>query len=88
MNNKLAGRKVKMFRCHIDPAIPPTPRNAFMPEKYGATAYINDEATGLIHRGQDGREHVVFSANIQAIELFPEEVKTNKNDAERKLKGL
>lgn len=24
------GRKVRMFRCHIDPHIPPKPRNAFV----------------------------------------------------------
>lgn len=69
MNNKLAGRSVKMFRCHIDPAIPPKPRNAFVPSDMEATCVINDEATGIIFRSKNGREHVVFSPNIQAIEL-------------------
>jgi len=69
MNTKAAGRQVRMFRCHIDPMIGPKSRNAFVPKDMGAEAYINDEATGVIIRLANGREHFVFSANVQSIEL-------------------
>lgn len=75
MNNRLAGRKVSMFRCQIDPMIGPKPRNAFLiDERSGMSARFNDEVTGVIVTLENGQEHFVFGANIQSVRLEPLEL--------------
>lgn len=76
MNTKAAGRKVKMFRTHIDPMVKHkgTPQLAHMCDALNMDAFINDEATGiLVLNREKGSEHFIFSANIQSLELYPEE---------------
>lgn len=69
---KLAGRAVKMFRCHIDPMIGPHPRNAFVTETMKfKKCVINDEATGVYVLTDNGREHFVAFTNVQSNELYP-----------------
>lgn len=72
MNLKLAGRKVEMFRTHIDPMIGPTPRNAFVPASLGMEAYVNEECSGIIVRLiESGQEYYVPYSNIQSSRLAP-----------------
>lgn len=84
MNLKLAGRKVEMFRCHIDPMIGPTPRNAFVPASLGMEAFVNEECSGIIVRLiESGQEYYVPYSNIQSSRLAPETVEPPK-DGKRK----
>lgn len=73
---KIAGRRVQMFRCHIDPMIGPSAKQAFIPKDSGMEAFVNDEATGIIvnYKPRDGidQEHFVAFTNIQALRLEPE----------------
>lgn len=74
MNLKLSGRKVEMFRCHIDPMIGPTPRNAFVPSSLGMEAYVNEECTGIMVRlVETGQEYYVPYSNIQSSRLAPQD---------------
>lgn len=67
----LNGRKVKGFRCHLDPMVGPVPRNAFdmathamEAELTPAGVYVKVLATGF--------EHLIPYANVQSIRLQPE----------------
>jgi hypothetical protein len=74
---ELKGRRVEMFRCHLDPAIGPKARNAFSKHEYPGWefeltpigVYVKTE-----HKvpGQPTTigEHLVPYANIQSIKLF------------------
>lgn len=78
---ELKGRKVNMFRCHLDPAIGPKARNAFSKKEYPNWEF---ELTAIgiyvraIHRTphlnkDQMSEHIVPYANVQSIHLIPEE---------------
>lgn len=82
MTISIAGRKVAMFRCHIDPMIGPKPRMAFVPEDIGAVAHINHEATGIIMTLKDGTQHFIFSANIQSCRLTNDEPMSDALDTD------
>jgi hypothetical protein len=66
---ELKGRKVAMFRCHIDPMIPPKPANAF------AVGQSNIEHAELTPAGvyvstmKEKLEFLIPYANVQAIRL-------------------
>lgn len=84
MSNVLATRKVSMFRCHIDPAIGPTPKLAFSLSDPLLTAIgLEVELTqvGIYAKWYDRRnkdklhEHLVPFANIQSIKLEPAQEK-------------
>jgi hypothetical protein len=73
---KVAGREVSMFRCHIDPMIGPSAKQAFIPKDSGMKAVVNDECSGIVvtYRPRTGevQEHFVAFTNIQAMRLEPE----------------
>lgn len=75
MARTIAGRKVRMFRCHIAPLIPGTQKvlNAFMPKDLGWQAEIVDETSGVVVTNQYGADFFVPFTNIQTLELYPEE---------------
>lgn len=76
----LKGRKVEMFRCHLDPAIGPKARNAFSKKEYPDWIF---ELTpiGIYVRAimkvpnspAQEQEHIVPYANVQSIKLVPKE---------------
>lgn len=68
---KLAGRKIKYFRCHIDPTIGPKPRNAFDPKQMLMKS-CEITPIGIYCKLVDDAEHVVPWPNIQKIELLPD----------------
>lgn len=84
----LTNRKVKMFRCHIDPNIPPRAQQAFMlGEAAGQTpgeAYLTPLGVYAKIRVKDKeqkdyfREFLVPLANLENIEFHPEEATTAK----------
>lgn len=67
-------RKVKMFRCQIDPMVGPIPRNAFTPEQMGMEAELRLPVGVWVKVLATKREHIVPFANIQSIELEKEVV--------------
>lgn len=78
----LQDRKVKMFRCHIDPHIPPRAQQAFM--MGDAQGQVPGEAhltsIGVYVKvkiqtpaGLNCREFLVPLANLENIEFYPEE---------------
>lgn len=76
----LNGRRIKGFRCHLDPMVGPVPRNAFDMETHKmegeltpAGVYVKVLATGL--------EHLVPYANVQSIKLLAEVVDEKKKAA-------
>lgn len=72
---ELKNRKVKMFRAHYDPGIGPMPKNAFMLSD--PTMKMEGELTPVgvyVKVLSTGRMHLVPFANIQSVELFPEEI--------------
>lgn len=82
----LEGRRVKMFRCHLDPHIPPRARNAFMmgdgPEQMsGEAIYIPGEGVHLKANVKDPSQNVIYReflvplANLENIEFIIEEKK-------------
>ena len=83
----LVGRRLRMFRCHIDPHIPPKPRQAFtFGTEHGqqeGEAYITPVGVYANVKVQDGvkwvwREYVIPHSNIECMELYPEEVEMKK----------
>ncbi len=70
---KLSGRKIKFFRCHIDPSIGPKPRNAFDPKQM-LMKVCEITPIGVYCQTVDGKEHIVPYPNIQKIELIEEVV--------------
>lgn len=85
----IKNRKVKMFRCHLDPAIGARAKNAFMVGQDGVKSaelcpvgvYVEwvNPSPGNSH---DVIEHLVPFSNIQSIKLAPaeavEEIKETK----------
>lgn len=69
---KLSGRKIKFFRCHIDPSIGPKPKNAFDPVDMRMQV-CEMTPVGIYTKLLDGSESVVPYPNIQSIRLMPEE---------------
>lgn len=87
----IEGRKIKMFRCHIDPHIPPRAKNAFMmgdgPEQtrgeavltpYGVLAKIQVPDP---HQKITVREFIIPWANLENVELLIEEPKAKLKPA-------
>jgi hypothetical protein len=77
MSTNLNGRKIQMFRAHIDPMIGPTPRNAFNCKEHGLTAELLPQGVFVTFL-KTGQEHLVPFANLQSIKFEPlpkEEVK-------------
>lgn len=70
----IAGRRVRMFRCHVPPLIGGKTQQAHMVEDLHWTAEVNKEATGIIVTTQYGSEHFCAFTNIQNTEFFPEEL--------------
>ena len=72
-------RSVKMFRAYRDPHIPPKPRNAFTmgsgADQLPGTAELCPY--GVLVNTQ-GREYIVPWANVECIQLNPEEEKLKK----------
>lgn len=69
MATNLVGRKVLMFRCHIDPMIPPKPANAFCVGQNNIE-YAELVPAGVYARtGKEKLEFVVPYANVQSIKL-------------------
>lgn len=88
MASQLTGRKVHQFRCHIDPCIGPSPKNAFSiyqtseMEKQKCP-WIECELTPAgvyVKVLKTGSEHLVPFANVQAIKLVPEEKEESKKE--------
>ena len=67
---KLAGCKINMFRCHIDPMIGPNPRNAFVPSSLDMEAFFAEDKPGIVvvHKGI---YHFVGFTNIQSLRFTP-----------------
>ena len=80
MSRKLAGRKVRMFRCERPPLIGGKTLQAHMVKDLGWEAVVNEEATGLFITTQYGAEHFVAFTNIQNTELFPEDPQATVTD--------
>lgn len=81
MSNVLNGRRLQMFRTHIDPQIGPTPKLAFsMQDPLLQAIGLEVELTtiGIYAKWYDRRngdqvhEHIVPFANVQSIKLEPE----------------
>jgi hypothetical protein len=87
---RIAGRRVEMFRCHIDPQIPPKPRNAFMPNDYGWEAYITEQETGVYVKTDKGIEHYIGMTNIQSIRFMnlPPKEETKKRSGKQELESM
>lgn len=66
-NTTIIGREVEMFRCHFNPMLTPTARQAFMPKDYGMKAIIAD--MGVHVTLASGVEHLVPYANIESLRL-------------------
>lgn len=77
----LKKRKVEMFRCHLDPAVGPRAKNAFM---VGLDGIQDAELTPVgvwvkwvntsPGNSKNSTEHLVPYANVQSIRLAPEAV--------------
>lgn len=73
----LRGRKVDMFRCHLDPAIGPKPMNAFTRKAFPHAAFELTPIGIHVHLtitkpGTNEiviEEHIVPYANVQSIKL-------------------
>lgn len=85
----LEGRKVKMFRCHIDPHIPPRPQNAFMMgdgsgQTPGSATYYPGQGVFLkipvrdLQHNEIFREFLIPYSQLENIEFLPEEEKKTK----------
>ncbi len=85
---ELNKRKVKMVRCHYDPMLGPTPRNAFMlTDPNSPIEFAELTPVGIYFKMKSvkdqkadvpNKEHLVPFANIQSIELMPLEEKDEK----------
>lgn len=75
----LKNRKIEMFRCHIDPAVPPKPRNAFHRKEFSKETDFELTPVGVYVRyvattpGSKTfvSEHLIPFANIQSIKMMP-----------------
>lgn len=78
----LKDRKVKMFRCHLDPQINGKSQMAFTTldvrfagwnfELTPVGVYVTGKQAKPGGREQEAVEHLVPFSNIQSIEFFPE----------------
>lgn len=88
----MLGRRIKMFRCVVDPQVSKVPKNAHMMgdgqnqvpgEAFKVQGGIEVTAK---HRDMNGeftfREFFVPDSNISCIEYFPEELSLKKKKAE------
>lgn len=76
---ELKNRKVLQFRTHIDPAIPPVPKNSFSKKELhnwefeitpiGIYVKAFSKSPGAL--ATDFSEHIVPYANVQSIKLAP-----------------
>lgn len=67
-----------MFRCHIDPCIPPKPRNAFHIKEFQGSTFeltpggvyvkIKLNVPGNVEQWS---EHLVPFANLQSVKFLP-----------------
>lgn len=82
---EIAGLKVRLFRCQIDPMLGAKPRLAFIPSDNDWEAWVNAEETGII---VDRKKPIVLAdkteinildfvpfANIQAAQFYKPEAK-------------
>lgn len=79
---KMVGREVEMFRCHLDPMIGASAKNAFMMKDMKAKAFVTD--MGIHFKFDPGTpfnesEHLVPYANIQSIRLVKQPREVPKN---------
>lgn len=79
---EMIGRRVRMFRCHIDPMVGKKPANAFVPKDLDMEAFITDMGVN-VKVNYSGREHLIPWSNIQSTELEPD----LKTASDRKTKG-
>lgn len=68
----LAGRRVRMFRCHQAPLIGPKVLNAHNVQHCGWECEVVGEGTGILITMPTGQEHFVGFTNIESMELIPE----------------
>lgn len=71
MPQELKGRRVDVWRCQIDPMIPPAPANAF---KVGIKNIAHAELTPAgvyVLTMKEKMEFMIPYANIQSIKLAP-----------------
>jgi hypothetical protein len=75
---ELKNRKITQFRCHIDPMIPPKPRNAFNRVDFPNSEFELTPAGVYVHliyqtpgSNVTEQEHLIPFANIQSILLEP-----------------
>lgn len=78
---KLSGRKIKFFRCHIDPTIGPKPKNAFDPVAMNMQAELTP--LGIYTKLPTGEENLVPYPNIQSIRLMPETDVVNETKSKK-----
>lgn len=94
----LIGQKVKIFRCHVDPNIPPKTRNAFMigkgMDQLNAEAYVVEQGVWIKLNFSDtstkieGRTFLIPWTNLENVELFPESeetIKLSKSEVRRRI---
>lgn len=82
----LKNRKIKMFRCHLDPAIGPRPRNAFSKHECQEWDFELTPVGVYVHaryavpggRTMTESEHLVPFANVQSIQFIMEEAVDDK----------
>lgn len=66
------GRKIHMFRCHLDPCIPPAPANAFCVGQKNIAAAELTPAGVFVTTSKEQLEFLIPYSNVQAIRLAPE----------------
>ncbi len=79
----MSQRRVKMFRCVVDPQIGPYPKQAFVMGKgsgqLSGEAWLTGIGVQVRAELKDGiREHVVPYTNISSLELILEEAEEKK----------
>ncbi len=79
MQTSLIGRKIRMFRCVVEPSIGPKPRLAYVPEQMGMEAIKTEEGIYikvLANGTFQGSEHLVPMTNITTITFEPEPIES------------
>ena len=66
----VAGRKLRMFRCHIAPLIGPKVLQAHVPKDLNWDAEYTAQENVLV-KTKDGVEFVIHGSNIIMAELYP-----------------
>lgn len=74
----MTNRRVAMFRAHVDPSIPPKPRNAFMmgdgPNQLPGEAFLTEFGVLVKTKLHGAGEYLIPYSNIQCTQLVKEEV--------------